>query len=79
LVFPHRRVNHLPVKELVKTFIRTYAWRGGSHQSSPWVVKEDLVKKYNLTNKIADIFLSPSKVKEQLEVDEYLQLCVSIL
>jgi hypothetical protein len=46
----------------VKIFIRTFSWRGGFHQNSPWVVQEELAKKYGLKNKLADIFLSPTKV-----------------
>lgn len=45
----------------MKTFIRAKAVRGTA-ACNPWVVNEDLVKKYSLPSKFADFFVSPAKV-----------------
>nr|KAG5694161.1 hypothetical protein BaRGS_001488 [Batillaria attramentaria] len=44
-------INSVPVEDL-------------TNSTSPWVVKDDLVKKYALPSKFADFLLSPSKMAE---------------
>ena len=60
-----RRLDKPPSKELIKTFIRSSAWRGGYQFNSPWVVNDDLVQKYSLVSKFADLFVSSTKVRNK--------------
>uniref|UniRef100_A0A8C2D1F7 Tyrosine-protein kinase BAZ1B n=1 Tax=Cyprinus carpio TaxID=7962 RepID=A0A8C2D1F7_CYPCA len=55
------RTERPPNKEIMRYFIRHYALRLGSGESSPWVVEDELVKKYNLPRKFSDFLLDPHK------------------
>lgn len=46
----------------MRYFIRHKALRLGMGESSPWVVEEDLVKKFTLPSKLSDFLLHPHKV-----------------
>ncbi|WAR02391.1 BAZ1B-like protein [Mya arenaria] len=70
-----------PSKELLRLFIRTYAVRAGQTSSSPWIVDDVQVKKFDLTSKFASFLLqsikhrtSPSKnsprIKTKLDAKE---------
>lgn len=56
------RTERPPNKEIMRYFIRHYALRLGSGESAPWVVEDELVKKYNLPRKFSDFLLDPHKV-----------------
>uniref|UniRef100_A0A8C1UKN9 Tyrosine-protein kinase BAZ1B n=1 Tax=Cyprinus carpio TaxID=7962 RepID=A0A8C1UKN9_CYPCA len=56
------RTERPPNKEIMRYFIRHYALRLGSGESAPWVVEDELVKKYNLPSKFSDFLLDPHKV-----------------
>ncbi|XP_068702379.1 tyrosine-protein kinase BAZ1B-like isoform X2 [Montipora foliosa] len=56
-----KRVKKLPSVEMLKCFIRAKSENPWSNDHSPWVVKADLVKKYSLTDKLNDFFLSFNK------------------
>lgn len=47
----------------MRYFIRHKALRLGMGESSPWVVEEELVKKFNLPSKLSDFLLHPHKVE----------------
>uniref|UniRef100_A0A671MSV9 Tyrosine-protein kinase BAZ1B n=1 Tax=Sinocyclocheilus anshuiensis TaxID=1608454 RepID=A0A671MSV9_9TELE len=55
------RTERPPNKEIMRYFIRHYALRLGSGESAPWVVEDELVKKYNLPSKFSDFLLDPHK------------------
>uniref|UniRef100_A0A8C1TVH3 Tyrosine-protein kinase BAZ1B n=1 Tax=Cyprinus carpio TaxID=7962 RepID=A0A8C1TVH3_CYPCA len=55
------RTERPPNKEIMRYFIRHYALRLGSGESAPWVVEDELVKKYNLPRKFSDFLLDPHK------------------
>ncbi|MED6241545.1 Tyrosine-protein kinase baz1b [Ataeniobius toweri] len=55
------RTERPPTKEIMRYFIRHYALRLGKGESAPWVVEDDLVKKYNLPSKFSDFLLDPQK------------------
>lgn len=57
------RTERPPTKEIMRYFIRHKALRLGMGESSPWVVEEELVKKFNLPSKLSDFLLHPHKVK----------------
>uniref|UniRef100_A0A8C1TWH3 Tyrosine-protein kinase BAZ1B n=1 Tax=Cyprinus carpio TaxID=7962 RepID=A0A8C1TWH3_CYPCA len=57
------RTERPPNKEIMRYFIRHYALRLGSGESAPWVVEDELVKKYNLPRKFSDFLLDPHKVE----------------
>lgn len=57
------RTERPPNKEIMRYFIRHYALRLGSGESAPWVVEDELVKKYNLPSKFSDFLLDPHKVR----------------
>ncbi|MEQ2216000.1 hypothetical protein XENOCAPTIV_009254, partial [Xenoophorus captivus] len=57
------RTERPPTKEIMRYFIRHYALRLGKGESAPWVVEDDLVKKYNLLSKFSDFLLDPQKMK----------------
>lgn len=56
------RTERPPNKEIMRYFIRHYALRLGSGESAPWVVEDELVKKFNLPSKFSDFLLDPHKV-----------------
>ncbi|XP_057695395.1 tyrosine-protein kinase BAZ1B [Corythoichthys intestinalis] len=55
------RTERPPTKEIIRYFIRHYAQRLGMGESAPWVVEDDLVKKFNLPSKFSDFLLDPYK------------------
>uniref|UniRef100_A0A3Q2EBH8 Tyrosine-protein kinase BAZ1B n=1 Tax=Cyprinodon variegatus TaxID=28743 RepID=A0A3Q2EBH8_CYPVA len=55
------RTERPPTKEIMRYFIRHYALRLGKGESAPWVVEDELVKKYNLPSKFSDFLLDPQK------------------
>ncbi|XP_059362086.1 tyrosine-protein kinase BAZ1B-like [Carassius carassius] len=55
------RTERPPNKEIMRYFIRHYALRLGTGESAPWVVEDELVKKYNLPSKFSDFLLDPHK------------------
>uniref|UniRef100_A0A8B9JGJ2 Tyrosine-protein kinase BAZ1B n=1 Tax=Astyanax mexicanus TaxID=7994 RepID=A0A8B9JGJ2_ASTMX len=57
------RTERPPNKEIMRYFIRHYALRLGMGESAPWVVEDELVKKYNLPSKFSDFLLDPHKVQ----------------
>ena len=56
------RTERPPTKEIIRYFIRHYALRLGMGESAPWVVEDELVKKFNLPSKFSDFLLDPHKV-----------------
>uniref|UniRef100_A0A3P8P017 Tyrosine-protein kinase BAZ1B n=1 Tax=Astatotilapia calliptera TaxID=8154 RepID=A0A3P8P017_ASTCA len=56
------RTERPPTKEIMRYFIRHYALRLGMGESAPWVVEDELVKKFNLPSKFNDFLLDPHKV-----------------
>uniref|UniRef100_A0A3Q3ILP9 Tyrosine-protein kinase BAZ1B n=1 Tax=Monopterus albus TaxID=43700 RepID=A0A3Q3ILP9_MONAL len=56
------RTERPPTKEIMRYFIRHYALRLGMGESAPWVVEDELVKKFNLPSKFSDFLLDPHKV-----------------
>ncbi|XP_041851499.1 tyrosine-protein kinase BAZ1B isoform X2 [Melanotaenia boesemani] len=55
------RTERPPTKEIVRYFIRHNALRLGKGESAPWVVEDELVKKFNLPSKFSDFLLDPHK------------------
>ncbi|XP_074535334.1 tyrosine-protein kinase BAZ1B [Halichoeres trimaculatus] len=55
------RSERPPTKEIMRYFIRHYALRLGMNESAPWVVEDELVKKFNLPSKFSDFLLDPHK------------------
>ncbi|KAM9732840.1 tyrosine-protein kinase BAZ1B [Menidia menidia] len=55
------RTERPPTKEIMRYFIRHYALRLGKGESAPWVVEDELVKKFNLPSKFSDFLLDPHK------------------
>ncbi|XP_024132588.1 tyrosine-protein kinase BAZ1B isoform X1 [Oryzias melastigma] len=55
------RTERPPTKEIMRYFIRHNALRLGKGESAPWVVEDELVKKYNLPSKFSDFLLDPHK------------------
>uniref|UniRef100_A0A8C5GQ92 Tyrosine-protein kinase BAZ1B n=1 Tax=Gouania willdenowi TaxID=441366 RepID=A0A8C5GQ92_GOUWI len=55
------RTERPPTKEIMRYFIRHYALRLGMTESAPWVVEDELVKKFNLPSKLCDFLLDPHK------------------
>jgi hypothetical protein len=49
----------------MRLFIRGNAVRFGVQSTSPWLVAEALVKKYNIPSKFADFMVSPQKVSNR--------------
>lgn len=60
------RTERPPTKEIMRYFIRHYAQRLGMGENAPWVVEDELVKKFNLPSKFSDFLLAPHKVNFQL-------------
>uniref|UniRef100_A0A3Q2Y1D7 Tyrosine-protein kinase BAZ1B n=1 Tax=Hippocampus comes TaxID=109280 RepID=A0A3Q2Y1D7_HIPCM len=59
------RTERPPTKEIIRYFIRHYAQRLGMGESAPWVVEDELVKKFNLPSKFSDFLLDPHKVRSE--------------
>lgn len=57
------RTERPPTKEIMRYFIRHKALRLGMGESSPWVVEDELVKKFSLPSKLSDFLLHPHKVQ----------------
>uniref|UniRef100_A0A8D0FA19 Tyrosine-protein kinase BAZ1B n=1 Tax=Strix occidentalis caurina TaxID=311401 RepID=A0A8D0FA19_STROC len=55
------RTERPPNKEILRYFIRHNALRAGTCENAPWVVEDDLVKKYSLPSKFSDFLLDPHK------------------
>ncbi|XP_072285050.1 tyrosine-protein kinase BAZ1B isoform X2 [Pyxicephalus adspersus] len=55
------RSERPPNKEILRYFIRHYSLRLGTGENAPWVVEDDLVKKYSLPSKFSDFLLDPHK------------------
>ncbi|XP_069801623.1 tyrosine-protein kinase BAZ1B isoform X2 [Dendropsophus ebraccatus] len=55
------RSERPPNKEILRYFIRHYALRLGIGENAPWVVEDELVKKYSLPSKFSDFLLDPHK------------------
>ncbi|XP_060029466.1 tyrosine-protein kinase BAZ1B isoform X2 [Erinaceus europaeus] len=55
------RTERPPNKEILRYFIRHNALRAGTGENAPWVVEDDLVKKYSLPSKFSDFLLDPYK------------------
>nr|XP_015223247.1 PREDICTED: tyrosine-protein kinase BAZ1B isoform X2 [Lepisosteus oculatus] len=55
------RTERPPNKEIMRYFIRHNALRLGTGESAPWVVEDELVKKYSLPSKFSDFLLDPYK------------------
>ncbi|XP_063812221.1 tyrosine-protein kinase BAZ1B [Pseudophryne corroboree] len=55
------RSERPPNKEIMRYFIRHNALRIGTGENAPWVVEDDLVKKYSLPSKFSDFLLDPHK------------------
>ncbi|XP_053131210.1 tyrosine-protein kinase BAZ1B [Hemicordylus capensis] len=55
------RTERPPNKEILRYFIRHSALRAGTGENAPWVVEDELVKKYSLPSKFSDFLLDPHK------------------
>ncbi|KAM4796561.1 tyrosine-protein kinase BAZ1B [Rhinophrynus dorsalis] len=55
------RSERPPNKEILRYFIRHNALRIGMGENAPWVVEDELVKKYELPSKFSDFLLDPQK------------------
>ncbi|XP_030041890.1 tyrosine-protein kinase BAZ1B [Microcaecilia unicolor] len=55
------RSERPPNKEILRYFIRHYSLRIGMGENAPWVVEDELVKKYSLPSKFSDFLLDPHK------------------
>ncbi|MFT7809524.1 tyrosine-protein kinase BAZ1B [Arapaima gigas] len=55
------RTERPPNKEILRYFIRHTSLRLGTGESAPWVVEDELVKKYSLSSKFSDFLLDPHK------------------
>ncbi|RXG70867.1 Tyrosine-protein kinase BAZ1B [Armadillidium vulgare] len=55
------RPYKVPSKDQIRLFIRSCALRHRGSTCTPWVVSEDLVKKFNISNKLPSLFLSSPK------------------
>ncbi|XP_017557453.1 tyrosine-protein kinase BAZ1B [Pygocentrus nattereri] len=55
------RTERPPNKEIMRYFIRHCALRLGMGESAPWVVEDELVKKFSLPSKFSDFLLDPHK------------------
>lgn len=56
-----RRPYKVPSKDQLRLFIRSCALRHRGSTCTPWVVSDDLVKKFNISNKLPSLFLSSPK------------------
>ncbi|KAM8975165.1 tyrosine-protein kinase BAZ1B isoform 2-T2 [Pelodytes ibericus] len=55
------RSERPPNKEILRYFIRHNSLRVGTGENAPWVVEDELVKKYALPSKFSDFLLDPYK------------------
>ncbi|KAJ8368759.1 hypothetical protein SKAU_G00087870 [Synaphobranchus kaupii] len=55
------RTERPPNKEIMRYFIRHSALRLGTADSAPWVVEDELLKKYSLPSKLNEFLLEPYK------------------
>uniref|UniRef100_A0A8C5LQK6 Tyrosine-protein kinase BAZ1B n=1 Tax=Leptobrachium leishanense TaxID=445787 RepID=A0A8C5LQK6_9ANUR len=55
------RSERPPNKEILRYFIRHNSLRLGTGENAPWVVEDELVKKYALPSKFSDFLLDPYK------------------
>ncbi|XP_063305631.1 tyrosine-protein kinase BAZ1B [Pelobates fuscus] len=55
------RSERPPNKEILRYFIRHNSLRIGTGENAPWVVEDELVKKYALPSKFSDFLLDPQK------------------
>lgn len=55
------RSERPPNKEILRYFIRHNSLRLGTGENAPWVVEDELVKKYTLPSKFSDFLLDPHK------------------
>ncbi|KAJ0063433.1 hypothetical protein NL108_002751, partial [Boleophthalmus pectinirostris] len=55
------RTERPPTKEIIRYFIRHHSLRLGTSDSAPWVVEDEMVKKFNLPSKFSDFLLDPQK------------------
>ncbi|XP_062408116.1 tyrosine-protein kinase BAZ1B [Sardina pilchardus] len=55
------RSERPPNKEIMRYYIRHNSLRLGTGDSAPWVVEDELVKKFNLPSKFSDFLLDPHK------------------
>ncbi|XP_071994176.1 tyrosine-protein kinase BAZ1B [Engystomops pustulosus] len=55
------RSERPPNKEILRYFIRHNSLRLGNGENAPWVVEDELVKKYTLPSKFSDFLLDPHK------------------
>ncbi|XP_069470886.1 tyrosine-protein kinase BAZ1B [Ambystoma mexicanum] len=55
------RSERPPNKEIIRYFIRHFALRIGTGENAPWVVEDELVKKFALPSKFSDFLLDPHK------------------
>ncbi|CAL4140585.1 unnamed protein product, partial [Meganyctiphanes norvegica] len=62
------RVHKIPPKEHFRLFVRANAIRPRSSSTTPWMVKEDLVKQYHIPSKLPSIFnMKPQPQKRKAE------------
>lgn len=73
------RTERPPTKEIMRYFIRHKALRLGMGESSPWVVEDELVKKFNLPSKLSDFLLHPHKVQRCSPVLNFKSLKLLVL
>lgn len=66
------RTERPPNKEILRYFIRHNALRAGTGENAPWVVEDELVKKYSLPSKFSDFLLDPYKVRSLLMFDTWI-------
>lgn len=64
------RTERPPNKEILRYFIRHNALRAGTGENAPWVVEDELVKKYSLPSKFSDFLLDPYKVRSLLVFEQ---------
>uniref|UniRef100_A0A8C6U600 Tyrosine-protein kinase BAZ1B n=1 Tax=Neogobius melanostomus TaxID=47308 RepID=A0A8C6U600_9GOBI len=55
------RTERPPTKEIIRYFIRHHSLRLGLSESAPWVVEDEMVKKFSLPSKLCDFLLDPQK------------------
>lgn len=55
------RTERPPTKEIIRYFIRHHSLRLGLSESAPWVVEDEMVKKFSLPSKFSDFLLDPQK------------------
>lgn len=71
------RTERPPTKEIIRYFIRHYALRLGMNDSAPWVVEDELVKKFNIPSKFSNFLLDPYKVIYFFTLPFYMHITIS--